>query len=263
MSILSLIMALQVAANEPHGPKGPAPKSCQPEIVAVIDTGFGYSPRTATSPQKLIWDERLCKNIEHKDFSNDHALASVNVRYPLDINGHGTNVIGLIERYAEKGIANYCILVVKYYSDKQTGLENAAASLKAIKYAIDSGANIINYSGGGPNKDPSEVRLVRKFLDAGGIFIAAAGNDDKNIGLPGNAYYPAMDDPRVTVVANMRATAFFEKSSTSNYGTPVKYWEIGENQTAFGITMTGTSQATAIHTGKILADTPSNCDQGR
>lgn len=44
----------------------------------------------------------------------------------------------------------------------------------------------------------------------------------------------------------------FLKSDFSNWGQRVNRWEIGDMQTSYGITFSGTSQATAIATGKLV-----------
>lgn len=225
-----------------------------PIKIAVLDSGFGYMDRGHIA--------NLCR-IGHKDFSIDKQFTS---RYdtdslvPLDMVGHGTNVVGIIDGYARKSNANYCIVVIKYYSERQTGEKNLLTSVEAIRYATDIGANIINYSGGGPESDEGERLAVKRFIDRGGKFVAAAGNDHSDLDLPENAYYPAMEDRRIIVVGNQDINGV--KLQSSNYGNVVKRWEVGENVTAYGLTMTGTSQATAIATGKIIAESYSKCDIG-
>jgi len=226
---------------------------CKPITVAVIDTGFGHMGNGE--------GVKLCK-YGHKDFSIEQEFTSrygTIDRVPYDNHGHGTNVVGLVEKYAQPKV-NYCIVVIKYYSDKQSGIQNLIAEEKAIEYANNIGVNIINNSGGGPTKSEKESTTVRAFLDRGGLFVSAAGNDGKNIDRQEFAYYPAVSDPRVIIVGNKNV--FGVPSSTSNYGTAVKVWEFGNDQAAYGLTFSGTSQATAITTGKILSTTINKCDIG-
>jgi hypothetical protein len=42
-------------------------------------------------------------------------------------------------------------------------------------------------------------------------------------------------------------------ANNSNYGKSITRWEIGVNVKAYGLIMSGTSQATATATGKIVA----------
>jgi len=59
-----------------------------------------------------------------------------------------------------------------------------------------------------------------------------------------------MYDPRIIVVGNKNEDG--TPHYASSYGSSVKYWENGVNVVAFGIKLTGSSQATAIETGKIV-----------
>lgn len=240
-----VVLVILLYANLAHG-------NCKPTVVAVLDTGFGY--------QNLGHDAKLCK-FGHKDFSIDQKYTTeygTKNKIPLDMHGHGTNIIGVIVDNTE--ITNYCFVIIKYYSALQSNVENLLASNKAIKYASEIKADFINYSGGGPNVDVQEQRAVKTFLNNGGKFIAAAGNEKQDLDLPENGYYPAMDDIRVISVGNNNF--YGVRSYTSNYGKRVTRWEKGENVTGYGLTMTGTSQATAVATGKILSKLKNTCDIG-
>lgn len=229
---------------------------CQrvPIKIAVIDTGFGYHDKGH--------DAKLCR-YGHKDFSFDKKFAqgySTVAPLPLDIHAHGTNIVGIIDGYARKTSINYCIVVIKYYSDHQPEMINTYASLEAIEYAANIGVNYINYSGGGAQPNERERLAIKRFIDNGGKFIAAAGNDGQDLDLPQNGYYPAMEDERIIVVGNKSENGI--RSKSSNYGSVVKRWEVGEDVTVYGLTMTGTSQATAVATGKIVSESYNKCDIG-
>jgi len=211
----------------------------KPKIVAVIDSGFRFSEKT-----KRV---KLCQ-FGHRDFSAQNVFERGYTQTPIpkDIHGHGTNIVGLIQKYA--GNANYCIVIIKFWNPQSNGQVNLNNSVKALKYANNIKADYVNYSGGGPVSDFSEKIMVKAILNRGGKFIAAAGNEKENINL--HPYYPAMYDSRVITVGS--TDSFGQRLDSSNYGPSVKKWEIGLNQEAFGIKMTGTSQATAITTGKLL-----------
>lgn len=66
-----------------------------------------------------------------------------------------------------------------------------------------------------------------------------------------------MYDKRIVVVGNK--DSFGTRIKSSNYGKLVNRWEIGENQEAYGITLTGTSQATAVATGKLIGENKNKC----
>jgi len=209
-------------------------------VVAVIDTGFGYNAES-------LKEKHLCK-YGHKDFTTDQKFVKIlntKDKVPLDTHSHGTNVVGIIDKFA--GDADYCIVVIKFFVDNGEE-KNAISSRLAIEYAVSLKPDVINYSAGSSRADEIEIDAIKKFLDKKGIFVAAAGNSSKNLGIEGN-FYPAMYDKRIYVVGNLDKDGY---ASTSNYGKLVTDWENGTNVEAFGITLSGTSQATAVKTGKIL-----------
>jgi subtilisin family serine protease len=90
------------------------------------------------------------------------------------------------------GVApNVCVMAVRYYSDTATGAQNLANTVKAINYAVDHGANIINYSGGGAEFSIQEMQAIQRAEKKGVLFVAAAGNEYQDTDQGGNAYYPA------------------------------------------------------------------------
>ena len=105
-----------------------------------------------------------------------------------------------------------------------------------------------------------EKAAVKRFLDHSGKIIAAAGNEHASLELAENAYFPALYDKRIIVVGNNTKDGV--RSNSSNYGEPVTRWEVGEDVEAYGIVMTGTSQATAVATGKIISESDNKCDIG-
>jgi len=244
MKLLAFLSALSLLS--PYAEAKDCRKS--PIKIAVIDSGFGYFGKGHKA--------HLCK-YGHKDFSSDTAFYeayNTEVRVPLDIHGHGTNIAGIIDNYAKESGVNYCIVVIKYFSINHTGQQNLDASIASIRYATNIKVDYINYSGGGVDFSIAEAQAVKRFLDNGGRLIAAAGNENSNLDM--SSFYPAMYDKRIIVVGNH--TAHGVRSYLSNYGSPVKRWEVGENVNAYGITLTGTSQATAVATGKIVSE--SKCD---
>ena len=213
-------------------------------VVAVIDTGMNYVPGA-----------KICK-FGHKDFTSSNDSVTVDgivAPVPKDNHGHGTNIAGVIQKNA--GDSNFCMVILKYYDPNSVGNNNLNNTIKAIKYATKIGAKYINYSGGGIELSVGERDAVKAFLDKGGKFIAAAGNEKSDIDLV--HYYPAMDDERVVVVGSIEKDG--KVAPYSNWGKSVKRWEYGTGQVGFGIAMSGTSQAAAVATGKIINE--SKCDK--
>jgi subtilisin family serine protease len=220
-----------------------------PIRIAVIDTGLGYMGKGI--------DSHLCK-YGHRDFTKDGFVsAKFNTKdvVPLDAMSHGTNVVGLIDKYASKGNVNYCIVVLKFYGTQKNEDKYLGTEIRAIEYARKLHVDFINLSLGGTFSSSKESKAIKRYLDEGGHVIAAAGNESSD--LAESPFYPAMDDSRVIVVGSLDEDG--EVSKTSNYGSRVNLWEMGEQVTGNGVTLTGTSQATAIATGKIVAHMKNTC----
>jgi hypothetical protein len=224
----------------------------RPIVIAVVDTGFGYEGRGVGA--------RLCK-YGHKDFTIDQKYSNfpgVFAPVPFDFHSHGTNIVGIIESYVRPAHINYCILVLKFYAHTD-GSKNGMATVEAFLYANRVKADYINYSGGGLDANEFERLAVAQYLDVGGQMIVAAGNNNHD--LTNGGYYPACYDKRLTVVGSL--TEKGKKAEMSNYGAPVNRWEIGQNVIGYGIKNSGTSQATAVATGKIVSQSTNKCDIGK
>lgn len=242
--------------------------STKQTIVAVIDTGLTISH-----------NDRLCAT-GHKDFSNyksspqykkvfdtiDVEVSTTGKRekgqvpkfitVPAAVHAHGTNVAGLIYDRAGKK-ANYCMVILRFWYPGASGEVAGKATVEAIRYATKIGADVINYSAGGTAFLQEEQDAVKAFLNTGGTFIAAAGNEETD--LAKQPYYPAMDDDRVIVVGSAEGGDKEKRYKTSNFGHRVNRWEDGQSQVGFGVGYSGTSQATAIVTGKMLKE--SECEK--
>jgi len=231
-------------------------------VVAVIDTGI--DPRHKSLTQN-IWHDAKEKqaNVFGWNFVSDKPN-------PVDENGHGTHVAGIIGAVADpitgvSGVAHkVSIMPVKYYSDANPGAVNLRNTVKAINYAVDHGARIINYSGGGPEFSEDEYLAVKKAEAQGVLFVAAAGNEHQNTDKVENYYYPSAY--RLTNIISVAATDIHNNLlASSNWGKKnVDVAAPGENIFStlpggqFGY-MSGTSQATAFVTGMaalLLAQDP-------
>lgn len=229
----------------------PEPKQAK-VVVAVIDTGI--DPTLMSKP----W---ICKE-GHKDFTGSGLV---------DNHGHGTHIAGIVEQHAKKVIldfkknnlkslddatADFCIIAIKYF-DPKVKSDNLDLTIKSLRWAIDQKVDIINYSGGGTEYSEKEFKLIEEALKKGIKVVAAAGNERSN--LETAKYYPAMYDQRIFIVGNLQSNYDKTRAPTSNYGKPVNTWEVGTNVISrlpggtIGF-MTGTSQATAVKSGKIVRE---------
>ncbi len=138
---------------------------------------------------------------------------------PMDDNGHGTHVAGIVAAVGNNhiGIAGVLwkaqIMPLKILD--ANGCGSIGDEIQAIDYAIKNGARVINASFGAPGLSSSEEDAIRAANNAGIVFVAAAGNESSdNDKLP---IYPASFDlPNVISVA---ATDSNDRlSSVSNFG---------------------------------------------
>ena len=160
--------------------------------------------------------------------------------------------------------ANFCLVIIKYF-DPSSKSDNLLNTIRSIEWAIKQNVDVINYSGGGTQFSAKEKEQVIAALNKGIKFVAAAGNERSNI--DEHRYYPAMYDNRIFVVGNLvkskvrlpSAIKDIDVSPTSNWGSSVNTWEVGTNilsrlpGNSFGF-MTGTSQACAIKSGKMVRE---------
>jgi subtilisin family serine protease len=210
--------------------------------VAVIDTGLDLKdPRMS---------EHLCRT-GHRNYVENETIK--------DINGHGTSIVSIIEQYADN--SNYCIMVYKYYSEKDPYFMNTFHEIQAIAQALADGANIVNLSVSGPEFNEKEKLLMESKPHT--AFIVAAGNDGKDLDKPGNEAYPASyflhNELVVKSIDSSGANAVF-----SNYSKRIIAKENGVDVMSYLPNdklgkMSGTSQATAIFTGKLICYVNKSC----
>ena len=196
--------------------------------IAVIDTGFDMRYEKGV---------KLCKT-GHKSLTDDSTH---------DNHGHGTHIAGLIAMNAK---VDYCLVIIKYYDPFHPG-NNLANTIKAFEYAISENVDMINYSGGGVEPSSQEREVIGQALDKHIIIVAAAGNEGKDFRKQG--YYPAMYDTRIVVVGNLTKNKKGKavRAPSSNYGQEVDLQVFGTNIKSLNGLMTGTSQSTAIVTGRL------------
>lgn len=221
-------------------------------VVAVIDTGIDVTHRNLSN---VVW--RDPKKPDAAVYGWNFVSNKPN---PIDDHGHGTHVAGLIgavhdPKSGVSGVAtNVKIMSIKYYSDANPGSVNLRNTVKAINYAVENGAQIINYSGGGPEFSEEEYLAIKKAEAKGILFVAAAGNEHQNTDLVENYYYPSAY--RISNILSVMATDINNNPlATSNWGKMrVDVAAPGENMFStlpngrYGY-MSGTSQATAMATG--------------
>jgi len=214
-------------------------------VVAVVDTGI--DPIHPFLDKNIyVNNGKIDANNFGVDFSKDRKLKST----PLDQHGHGTHVSGIIKSI----YPDVKILALKYYNPNASGLDNLNSTVEALKYAVDSNVDVINYSGGGPEAASDELRVLKEAERKGILVVAAAGNEESNIDDKKKAYFPASYGLKniITVTAHDEDLKIL---SSSNYGkASVDIFAPGYRiksslQNGRVGYLTGTSQATAFVTG--------------
>ncbi len=146
--------------------------------VAVIDTGVDFN-----HPDLFGWGPDG-KVVGGYNFIREDEL-------PLDTNGHGTQVAGVIAADGQAiGIAPKAKILAYKVSEDGEGVSSELI-IRAIEKAIEDGADIINISLG-VNKTNAKIdRAVSIALEEGIFVVTAAGNDGpglKTIGSPGRNF---------------------------------------------------------------------------
>jgi subtilisin family serine protease len=166
-------------------------------IVAVVDTGVDYKHEDL---KNNMWQNLAEANgkPDYDDDGNGYVddiygyNYSSNSNDPMDDNHHGTHVSGIIgAEHNSVGVAgvikNANIMAVKFMDKKGRG--NLEKALKATKYAVENGAHVVNNSWGSLGHSQILEDYMAQAANKGVIFVAAAGNNYKN--LDKSPLYPA------------------------------------------------------------------------
>jgi subtilisin family serine protease len=159
-------------------------------VVAVLDTGVDYRhPDLAAQ----VWTASTPFGVTNPEGNLVDCPAGsrgIDLVYndcePLDDNGHGTAVSGVIGAQGNNGIGvaginwNVTILPCKFLSEYGAGYaSDAIVCLDLVKSLKDSGVNIVatNNSYGGFDYSQALQDAIAAQMQDGILFIAAAGND--------------------------------------------------------------------------------------
>ncbi len=175
-----------------------------PEVrVAVLDTGIKKSNRYL---QGRYTDDGYNFIANNTDFDDDQY--------------HGTEVSGII---ADGTSSNVKILPIKVMDDKGDG--KMADTAKGIYYALEHGADVINLSLSGDDKNHTYHSLDDAIAEAVArnvVVVVAAGNQGGDASLR----YPANKDNVITVTSVYRNNTL---GLLANYGAPIDFALPGMN----------------------------------
>jgi len=163
-------------------------------IIAVIDTGVQISHNDLktniwVNPLEIPGNKKdddkngYIDDVNGWDFVNNVADPSPKFQPGFTADGivHGTVVAGVLASTGNNsiGVAGITwrtqIMPLKAIDDR--GKTDAIKIVKAINYATDNGANIINLSFTGPTYNKSVEDAIRRAYEAGLLIVAAGGNE--------------------------------------------------------------------------------------
>lgn len=178
--------------------------------IAVIDSGVAFTN----------WGKfKRSPDFANTTFSDPYDFISRN-RFPLDRNGHGTHITGTIAESTNNGIymtgLAWGATIMPLRVLDALGNGDSATIEKAIRYAADRNAEIINLSiefdASTTAKDiPGVLSAIRYANSKGSLVVAAAGNDSTD-----SVTFPARAPNVLAVGASTEHRCL---SLYSNFGT--------------------------------------------
>jgi len=162
----------------------------------------------------LGWDFVASDNDPSPDLSEGYDYAAAN---------HGTVIAGIISAAQNDngitGIAPHAKIMPLRVLDKK-GSGNTLVLSQAIEYAIENGADIINFSLVGEFYDEPLQKAIKKAYDNGIMIVAASGNEEEEgLSLDIDPRYPVCDIDGINRVMGVAALDKDKKlSKFSNYG---------------------------------------------
>jgi len=194
-----------------------------PVVVAVIDTGLDWNH--LDFDWKNIWKNKDEIPGNGKDDDKNGYIDDIigwdfygRNNKPWDHDGHGTIVSGIIAATQNNGVGiaginpQAKIMVLKALNN--FGHSRASYLSKAIIYAADNGARIINMSVGGKNLSTIEKQAVDYAVSKGVLIIIASGNEGIDVSKYGMASFEEVITVASTDFKNRR-------SRFSNWGAQV------------------------------------------
>lgn len=119
---------------------------------------------------------------------------------------HALTAMGIIGARGNNGIGvaginwNVSMMLLKTCAQGTTISKRAENTAKAIRYAVDNGARLINWSGGVSVSDSANMKELSEAITYAGehgvLLVVAAGNLRKNRDLKENYIFPTCPVPR-------------------------------------------------------------------
>lgn len=198
-------------------------------VVAVIDTGLFVNHEDLTGRVWVNSDEvpsngRDDDNNGYIDDYNGYNFVDNNSNI-ADTHGHGTGISSIIAANTNnnKGMAgvNWNASIMPLKALDSAGGGEFDDVIRAIRYAADNGARVINMSFGSPSDDSSLASAVNYAVSKNVVIVAASGNAGAS-----TVYYPGAYTEVISVGSVNRSNQI---SSFSNYGTNLDLVAPGED----------------------------------
>lgn len=203
---------------------------CSSVLVAVLDSGINYN---STDLAANMW----AGNTKHgQNFAADGAVGD-----PMDLNGHGTHVAGIIGAVGGNAIggAGVCwkanLMAVRVLD--ATGAGTTSSIIQGVSYAVTNGAKVINMSLGGSNFDQAYSDAITTAQASNVLVVAAAGNETNNNDGATASYPCNFTQPNIICVAALDQK--YALATFSNWGATSV--DVGAPGTNIFSTWAGTS----------------------
>lgn len=206
--------------------------------VGIIDTGIEYTH-----------EDLADAIVENVDFTGE------NKKNPIDENGHGTHVAGIIAARENGigviGVAPLCSLYIAKAFDKN-GNAQPFSVIKSLEWMIQKNVDVINMSFSARTTTKQYDEIIKKVYDKGITMVCAAGNEGEGVGKD-TIGYPAKYEQCIAVTA---VDIDKKRADFSSAGKKAEVCAAGKNIYSCYLnntyaTLSGTSMATPIITGAV------------
>ena len=179
-------------------------------VVAVLDTGAAFRTTTLRLTGQAIFPFPPLGQVD-VPFAAAPELGGAdrfvaprdfiwNTDLPLDMDGHGTHITGTIGQVTNNGSGvaglafNVRLMPIKVLDGDWDAIFNSPfiatddLIARAIRYAADNGAHVLNLSVGREGPPAPAVRAAIEYAVGRGVFVAVAAGNEFEIGNPPNRY---------------------------------------------------------------------------